>query len=103
MKYSVTPILAQIQDSVKLSDLVLFKPEVEEIFTLPIEGLISPQNFGYTQFRIQASKPGYSLPVFTVANRRIWGLSAFVLHMALRALIPRKYRPKLKYHHSVFT
>uniref|UniRef100_A0A3Q3KFF9 Nudix hydrolase domain-containing protein n=1 Tax=Monopterus albus TaxID=43700 RepID=A0A3Q3KFF9_MONAL len=81
----IAPVLANLGPVEELS----FKPnpgEVEEIFTLTLSHLCSPQNRGYTHFRT-GDKYGYTLPVFRNGKHRVWGLTAVVLDHTLKLIV----------------
>ncbi|XP_063704646.1 mitochondrial coenzyme A diphosphatase NUDT8 [Culicoides brevitarsis] len=79
-------------------DNIQLKPntnEVEKVFTVSIERLIDERYRRYTQYR---SGRGYSTPVYTAGEERIWGLSAILTHLFLTALLPKeKYSRKIPY------
>lgn len=99
----------------KFDDIQL-KPnsnEVEKVFTVSIERLIDERYRRYTQYK---SGRGYSTPVYTAGEERIWGLSAILskyhitrhiktnnyeslsAHLFLTALLPKeKYSRKIPY------
>lgn len=81
----------------KFDDIQL-KPnsnEVEKVFTVSIERLIDERYRRYTQYK---SGRGYSTPVYTAGEERIWGLSAILTHLFLTALLPKeKYSRKIPY------
>lgn len=59
-------------------DEIQLKPnsnEVEKVFTVSIERLIDERYRRYTQYK---SGRGYSTPVYTAGEERIWGLSAIL-------------------------
>ena len=57
-----------------------------------IASLCDSENNHYTTFK----QDGYALPVFTGAERRIWGLTAIILHQCLTALAPGLYTHSFK-------
>lgn len=82
----IAPVLANLGPIEELS----FKPnpaEVEEIFTLSLPHLCSPQNRGYTHFRV-GKKYGYTTPVFRNGKHRVWGLTAVALDHTLKLIVP---------------
>lgn len=82
----IAPVLANLGPLEELA----FKPnpeEVDEIFTLSLSHLCSPQNRGYTNFRT-GDKYGYTLPVFRNGKHRVWGLTAVALDHTLKLIIP---------------
>lgn len=59
-------------------DEIQLKPnsnEVEKVFTVSIERLIDERYRRHTQYK---SGRGYSTPVYTASDERIWGLSAIL-------------------------
>ncbi|XP_029536532.1 uncharacterized protein LOC115141627 isoform X1 [Oncorhynchus nerka] len=82
----IAPVLANLGPLEALS----FKPnpaEVEEIFTLSLSHVCSPQNQGYTHFRT-GERYGYTLPVFRNGKHRVWGLTAVALEHTLKLITP---------------
>ncbi|XP_061574965.1 nucleoside diphosphate-linked moiety X motif 8 isoform X1 [Cololabis saira] len=82
----IAPVLANLGPLEELA----FKPnpeEVEEIFTLSLSHLCTPQNRGYTHFRT-GDKYGYTMPVFRNGRHRVWGLTAVALDHTLKLLVP---------------
>ncbi|XP_020363400.1 mitochondrial coenzyme A diphosphatase NUDT8 isoform X1 [Oncorhynchus kisutch] len=82
----IAPVLANLGPLEALS----FKPnpaEVEEIFTLSLSHVCSPQNQGYTHFRT-GERYGYTLPVFRNGKYRVWGLTAVALEHTLKLITP---------------
>lgn len=81
----IAPVLANLGPVEELT----FKPnpgEVEEIFTVSLAHLCSPQNRGYTHFRT-GDKYGYTLPVFRNGKHRVWGLTAVALDHTLKLIV----------------
>uniref|UniRef100_A0A336LEB0 CSON008059 protein n=1 Tax=Culicoides sonorensis TaxID=179676 RepID=A0A336LEB0_CULSO len=75
-------------------DQIELKPnshEVEKVFTVSIEKLVDDRYRHHTQFR---SGRGYSTPVYTAGEERIWGLSAILTHLFLSALLPQDKYPR---------
>lgn len=66
--------------------------EVWAVFTQDLSALSHRDNLSFTQFR-----SGYSLPIFSARGYRIWGLTAIILHNALKVLVPKIYRPVVRY------
>ncbi|CAB1348712.1 unnamed protein product [Coregonus sp. 'balchen'] len=82
----IAPVLANLGHLEALS----FKPnpaEVEEIFTLSLSHVCSPQNRGYTHFRT-GERYGYTLPVFRNGKHRVWGLTAVAVEHTLKLIAP---------------
>ena len=64
--------------------------QVNHAFTLPIQHLANPRNSLFTRSRSIA----FRFPVFLGGSRKIWGLTGFILDMALLKLVPsRQYHP----------
>lgn len=94
---SVLPVIGALNIR-SLRELRVNPHEVKEVFTVPLEVLCDPRYIKHTQFRTN-----YSLPVFIGGKRKIWGLTAIITHLFLRALLSRdsydntiKYIPPLK-------
>ncbi|KAJ3623912.1 hypothetical protein MTP99_017575 [Tenebrio molitor] len=81
---SVLPVIGALKIRNISRDLRVNPGEVKEVFTVPLEVLCDPSHIKHTQFRTN-----YSLPVFTGGKRRIWGLTAIITHLFLKALMPR--------------
>lgn len=79
----ITPVVGAIS-ILKPEDLNVNTKEVAEVFTIPIEILCDEKNQHYTQF-----SNGYILPVFAVADKKIWGLTAYLTHAFLSSLLPK--------------
>jgi len=66
--------------------------EVEAIFTVPIETLLSPAVFKQTYFRFgkshQPTEFDYAMPVFLTKPNRVWGFTALYTNMVLSILTP---------------
>ncbi|XP_063990172.1 mitochondrial coenzyme A diphosphatase NUDT8 isoform X2 [Diachasmimorpha longicaudata] len=74
-----------------------FNPhEVEEAFVISLQSLCDPNHWGFTQFR-----NNYTLPAYSVAGRKIWGLTALITHIIMKALLPDVYRHKLQFVQSI--
>ncbi|CAK9815349.1 Mitochondrial coenzyme A diphosphatase NUDT8 [Anthophora plagiata] len=66
--------------------------EVEEAFFLSLINLCDPSLCRYTQFR-----DNYTLPVYLGGKHRVWGFTAAITHMVLKALVPDAYKHELVY------
>jgi nudix motif 8 len=90
---TVTPVIGHINERFESVPLRINPDEVEKVFSVPIACLASPSGRGHTQFRA-----GYSIPVFTGGEERIWGMTAIITHLFLLSLLPKTdYDPKIKY------
>lgn len=107
---AIVPVVGVVHDF-HVSELKINLDEVEEVFCIPINSLISPTATRHTQFRT-----GYSVPVFVVDQLRIWGITGYLTYFFLRSLLsstmlpetlktnmkyirPYKLPPKLPHHH----
>ncbi|XP_073962102.1 mitochondrial coenzyme A diphosphatase NUDT8-like [Choristoneura fumiferana] len=79
----ITPVVGAIS-LLKPEDLNVNTKEVAEVFTVPLETLCDKNNQYYTQF-----SNGYILPVFVAADKKIWGLTAFLTHAFLSSLLSK--------------
>lgn len=84
-------------------------PQVESVFASSIEALCLSENNHYTRFRARemmtkgtlkkyqqfSKKDTFVLPVYTVNGRRIWGLTAIILHQVLRLIAGGLYTSKI--------
>ncbi len=66
------------------AELTLQPDEVEEIFTVPLEDLLSPQAFQRVLWNREGRE--YKVPVFDVEGRRIWGATAAMTGVLLARL-----------------
>lgn len=88
------PVIGFI-DNYQPDKLKLNPDEVEKVFVVPIKHLCSSRCRQHTQFR---SNQGYSLPVFTCGEERIWGITAIITNLFLQSLLPREiYRSHIKF------
>uniref|UniRef100_A0A182IWG5 Uncharacterized protein n=1 Tax=Anopheles atroparvus TaxID=41427 RepID=A0A182IWG5_ANOAO len=88
---SITPVIGSVADF-SCDKLKPSSMEVEKVFTIAIEELVKPQNRGHTQFR-----SNYSSPVFLHETAAVWGITAFITHMFLLALLPGIYNGQLPF------
>lgn len=88
---AIMPVVAQIENY-RSDQLKLNADEVERVFTVPISKLCA--NKRHTQFRGSffsksgTTSRGYSVPVFTVDENPIWGITAVITHLFLSSLLP---------------
>ena len=67
--------------------LVLLLIQVAYVMHRTLTSLCDRRNNHYTTYK----QDGYALPVFTGGERRIWGLSAIILHQIFTILAPGIY------------
>lgn len=84
----ITPVVGLINCSNILNELNVNPAEVKEVFTVSVQTLCDLDMIRHTQF-----KTGYSIPVFTGGKRRIWGLTAVLTHVFLKAFVSREAYP----------
>ncbi|CAK9798729.1 Mitochondrial coenzyme A diphosphatase NUDT8 [Anthophora quadrimaculata] len=70
--------------------------EVEEAFFLSLNKLCDTSLCRYTQFR-----DNYTLPAYLGGKHRVWGFTAAITHMVLKALVPDAYKHELVYIRNV--
>lgn len=106
---TVTPIVACYSGELDLASLKLNRHEVECVFAPSIEALCHADNNHYTCFRVQemmtretlkkyqdvSTNETFVMPVYVAGNRRIWGLTAIMLHQVLRVVAGGLYTPKI--------
>lgn len=92
---SVLPVLGYIGD-IEPNELKLNADEVEEAFVMTLKSLCDPSNCRYTQFR-----DSYTLPTYLTGKHRVWGLTAAITHIVMKALVPNVYKHKLAYAHPI--
>ncbi|XP_046630420.1 mitochondrial coenzyme A diphosphatase NUDT8 [Neodiprion virginianus] len=88
---SVLPVLAYIGD-IEPNELQLNTDEVEEAFVLSLNNLCDPTKSRFTQFR-----DSFTLPTYLAGKHRVWGLTAAITHVIMKALVPNVYKHKLAY------
>ncbi|XP_059139523.1 mitochondrial coenzyme A diphosphatase NUDT8-like [Physella acuta] len=94
----VYPILA-CTGEVDPSQMPINHDEVEEAFCVSIRHLCDHQHIGQTFFR---EGSGYTLPVYTGATHRIWGLTAVIVHQALSIIAPGLYTYKVRHRKPLY-
>ncbi|KAK9293824.1 hypothetical protein QLX08_011322 [Tetragonisca angustula] len=87
----VLPVFGYIGD-VDPKKLQINADEVEEAFFFSLKNLCDLSMCRFTQFR-----NNYTLPVYLGGKHRVWGFTAAVTHVVLKALIPDAYKHKLNY------
>lgn len=92
---AIMPVIGVIRDYNK-NLLKLNDHEVERVFTVPLSELAAQKR--HTQFRMiprnlshssdhTITTAAYSLPVYTVNEARIWGITAMITHLFLQSLL----------------
>lgn len=94
----IYPVLA-CTGEVDVASLNINHDEVEEAFCVSLQHLCDPVNVGSTRFR---EGSGYTLPVYTGAAHRIWGLTAVIVHQVLNIIAPGLYNFKIKHKKSPY-
>lgn len=103
---AIMPVIGMIND---YSDhlLKINSQEVERVFTVPVTELCRRKQ--HTQFRMiprntshnsmnSTSLAAYSLPVFTIDDARVWGITAIITHLFLQSILPEHiYDKKIPY------
>lgn len=92
---SVVPVLGYIGD-IEPKELRLNVDEVEEAFVLTLKHLCDPTKCRFTQFR-----DSFTLPTYLAGKHRVWGLTAAITHVIMKALLPDVYKHKLVYSQPV--
>lgn len=89
---SITPVVGIIENyDPKI--LKINSDEVEKVFTASIRRLCSECGSRHTQYRGM-----YSAPIYVGFEERIWGITGFLTHLFLSALVPKEYyKRRLKY------
>ncbi|KAF4522452.1 hypothetical protein B566_EDAN002536 [Ephemera danica] len=90
-KVAVLPIIGFIGD-VEVANLKTNPEEVEAVFTMSLQQLCDPNVCRHTQFRTRS----LVLPLFVSPEYKVWGLTAVITHVFLKALIPDQYTKKLR-------
>lgn len=86
---NVMPILGYIGE-INPNKLNFNPEEVDEAFVVSLKDLCQPKHCRYTQFR-----NNYTLPTYIGGKYRIWGLTAMITHIIMKALVPDVYQHKL--------
>ncbi|GAB0086718.1 nucleoside diphosphate-linked moiety X motif 8 [Sergentomyia squamirostris] len=82
---TIYPVIGSIRNFSKLQ-LKLNPDEVEEAFTVSLQHLCDPENQRHTQFK---TGTGVIVPAFINTPAKIWGITGFLTHHFLRALLPK--------------
>ncbi|KHJ40434.1 hydrolase, NUDIX family [Trichuris suis] len=89
----VVPVVARIRKPITPSCLAVNRNEVESLLAVAVEDLCRKEQQAYTHF---STGLGYTLPVYLLrSGRRIWGLTATIIHRVLCALLPYAYKSVL--------
>ncbi|XP_046990073.1 mitochondrial coenzyme A diphosphatase NUDT8 [Schistocerca americana] len=86
----VCPYLGYI-GHVNVKDLAINRTEVESVFTVPLRLFCDSSNCDYMEY-----PGGYTLPVFSGGEHKIWGMTAIITHTVLKSLIPDLYKNEVK-------
>lgn len=98
-RISIMPVIGFLKTELIIDNLAMNQDEVEEVFTIPIQTLCDSNYHAHTQFRNT-----YSTPVYFGGTHRVWGLTAIITHLFLKALLPREvYKHSVTYIPSVIT
>lgn len=82
-KMLITPVIGSISN-LSHEDLFINTKEVAEAFTVSVEILCNSENQFHTQY-----KNGDLLPVFIADQYRIWGITAYITHVFLTAILTK--------------
>lgn len=85
---AIMPVVGYV-NNFQSKNLHLNANEVDKVFTIPLRCLSSNDCKQHTQFRPRTGH-GFSLPMFTCGERRVWGISAVITHIFLCALLPKE-------------
>ncbi|CDW53639.1 NUDIX domain containing protein [Trichuris trichiura] len=86
----VVPVVARIRKPITPSSLAVNRNEVESLLAVAVKDLCKKEQQAYTNF---STGLGYTLPVYLLkSGRRIWGLTAIIIHRVLCALVPHAYK-----------
>lgn len=91
-EFNILPVIGYVGD-IEIKSLKPNLAEVEFAFTIPLNHFYDLKNCKYTQFRDRSS---YILPVFINAKCKVWGITALITHIVLRAYSPTKYLHELE-------
>lgn len=82
-RFLIYPVVGVVENFENLLPLKLNEDEVADYFLVPLDHLCDTENQQYTHFRA-----GYTIPAFINAKAKIWGITAVLTDMALKALLP---------------
>lgn len=99
---TIMPVIAMVRNY-NSHQLKINSHEVERVFTVPLSELCRQKH--HTQFRMiprntshssvsSTTLAAYSLPVFTIEQGRIWGITAIISHNFLQSLLPAQLYDK---------
>lgn len=83
-KITIYPVIGSVKNFNDL-ELKINPAEVEKVFTVSLDHLCSPDNHRHTQFN-----NGIVIPAFVNTPAKVWGITAFLTHIFLKALLPRE-------------
>lgn len=92
-KITVVPVVGYLGE-IDIHSLKYNPDEVSEVFVMTLSHLCSPASQAYTTFEPHSysGQPTATLPVFVGGEHRVWGLTAYILDVALQAIVPEHYR-----------
>ncbi|ODN01718.1 Nucleoside diphosphate-linked moiety X motif 8, mitochondrial [Orchesella cincta] len=101
----VTPVLGFIKNGPVDGDSLDINPdEVSEAFVIPLEHLCNPSNWEEID-PPKIPSANFKLPIYTnmsviskgLRGIELWGLTAFITHVVLSALLPQNYARQVSY------
>lgn len=102
----VVPVVGFIKSGPVNADALEVNPsEVDHAFVIPLEHLCNPNNWAEMQPPKRLGGATFTLPTYQnmheISDRlhgvNLWGLTAFIAHLVLKAFIPDRYTRKVHY------
>ncbi|XP_072174987.1 nudix hydrolase 3-like [Diadema setosum] len=89
---TVVPVIGYLGE-IDIETLKLNPEEVSSVFVMTLSHLCSRASQAYTTFEPHkpSGAPTAILPVFVGGEHRVWGLTAYILDIALQAIVPDHY------------
>jgi nudix motif 8 len=95
---AITPVVGHITSRLEDVPMRINHDEVEKVFTVSIERLIDQKYRGHTQFRAGTRIQGYSIPVYSGGEEKVWGMTGIITHLFLLSLLAKRdYNREIKY------
>ncbi|XP_041480467.1 nucleoside diphosphate-linked moiety X motif 8-like isoform X2 [Lytechinus variegatus] len=92
-RITVVPVIGYLGE-IDVKSLKYNPDEVSSVFVMTLSHLCSPASQAYTVYEPHqySGQPMAALPVFLGGEHRVWGLTAYILDLALQAIVPDHYR-----------
>nr|XP_054768547.1 mitochondrial coenzyme A diphosphatase NUDT8-like [Lytechinus pictus] len=92
-RITVVPVIGYLGE-IDVNSLKYNPDEVSSVFVMTLSHLCSPASQAYTVYEPHeySGQPMAALPVFLGGEHRVWGLTAYILDLALQAIVPDHYQ-----------